>query len=81
VLLPEKHVKIAESILGLAGFVAANLEQPLAFDKLMAALTPKFETEEWPAYHNTETVSLALCFLHFIGLIEVTPEGDLYRCD
>jgi hypothetical protein len=79
-LLPDKHVKIGESILGLAALVVVTLEEPLAFDKLMAVLCPKFETPEWPAYHNTETVSLALCFLHSAGLVDVTPEGDLYRC-
>jgi hypothetical protein len=79
-LLPDKHVKIAESILGLAALVVANLQKPLPFDDLMAVLTPKFETPEWPAYHNTETVLLALCFLYSAALVEVTPEGDLYRC-
>ncbi len=80
-LLPDKHVRIGESILGLAALVVANLEKPLAFDNLMAVLSPKFETPEWPAYHNTETVSLALCFLHLTGLVDVTLEGDVYRCD
>ncbi len=79
-LLPDKHVKIGESILGLAALVVANLEEPLPFDNLMADLTPKFETPEWPAYHNTETVSLALCFLYSAGLVDVTPEGEVYRC-
>jgi len=55
VLLPDKHIKIGESILGLAGLVVVNLEHPLPFDNLMTVLTPKFETPEWPAYHNTET--------------------------
>jgi hypothetical protein len=81
VLLPDKHIKIGESILGLAALVMANLEKPRAFDNLMAALAPKFGTSEWPAYHNTGTVSLALCFLHSAGLVDVTTEGDLYRCD
>jgi hypothetical protein len=80
-LLPDKHVKIAESIIGLAALVVANMEKPVAFDNLMAILAPKFETPEWPAYHNTETVSLALCYLHAVGLVDVTPDGDLYRCD
>lgn len=80
-LLPDKHVKIGESILGLAALVMANVEEPIAFDNLMAVLTPKFETPEWPAYHNTETVSLALCFLYSVGLVDVTSEGDLHRCD
>jgi len=81
VLLPDKHIKIGESILGLAGLVVVNLEHPLPFDNLMTVLTPKFETPEWPAYHNTETVSLAVCFLYLAGLVDVTVEGDLYRCD
>lgn len=79
-LLPDKHVKIGESILGLAALVLTNLEESLPFDNLMTVLTPQFETPEWPAYHNTETVSLAVCFLYSTGLIDVTPEGDLYRC-
>lgn len=80
-LLPDKHVNIGESILGLAALVLANLEEPLPFDSLMTVLTPQFETSEWPAYHNTESVSLAICFLYSIGLIDVTSEGELYRCD
>ena len=80
-LLPEKHLKICESILGLAALVVTHLRTPLPFDRLMTALAAKFETDEWPAYHNTETVSLALCFLHSTGIVEVTAEGDLYRCD
>ena len=79
-LLPDKHVKIGESILGLAALVLANLQESLAFDQLMTVLEPKFETPDWPAYHNTETVSLAICFLHAAGLVDVTSEGDLYRC-
>lgn len=80
-LLPDKHVKVGESILGLAALVLTCLSRPMPFDRLMAVLTPSFETAEWPAYHNTETVSLALCFLHSIGLVDVTDEGDVYRCD
>ena len=80
-LLPDKHVKISESILGLAALVVVTMEKPLPFDNLMATLISKFETPEWPAYHNTETVSLAVCFLFSVGLVDVTPEGDLYRCD
>ena len=80
-LLPDKHISIGESILGLAALVVANLDEPLPFDSLMAVLTPKFETSEWPAFHTTQTVSLALCFLYSVGMVDVTPAGDIYRCD
>jgi hypothetical protein len=80
VLLPDKHVAISESILGLAALVVANLSEPLSFDQVMSALSRKFQTPEWPAYHNAETVSLALCLLYSAGIIDVTIQGDLYRC-
>ena len=80
-LLPNKHVKISESILGLSALVLSNLERPLPFDQLMTQLSAKFETPEWPAYHNTETVTLALCFLYSAGMIDVSGRGVLHRCD
>jgi hypothetical protein len=80
-LLPDKHIRIAESILGLSALVFVTLEKPLPFDKLMTVLAQKFETPEWPAFHNAETVALALCVLYSSGLVDVTPHGDLYRCD
>lgn len=79
-LLPDKHVKICESILGLAALVLANLSDPLPFDELMAVLAPQFETPAWPAYHNAETVALALCFLYSAGLVDVSEDGDVFRC-
>jgi hypothetical protein len=81
VLLPDKHVRICESILGLAAFVLAKLSDPLPFDQVMSVLTPEFETPAWPAYHNTETVTLALCFLYSAGLVDVSEDGDVFRCD
>ncbi len=80
-LLPDKHVKICESILGLAAFVLANLSEPLPFDEVMAVLSPRFETPDWPAYHNAESVTLALCFLYSAGLVDVSADGDVFRCD
>jgi hypothetical protein len=81
VLLPDKHIRLGESILGLGTLVLTYLDRPVAFDELMAKLETKFETSDWPAYHNAETVTLALCFLHSTGLVEVSAEGDVYRCD
>lgn len=79
-LLPDKHITLSESLFGLAALVLTYLDQRRGFDQLMAVLTPQFATPDWPAYHNTETVSLALCFLHAAGLVDVSQEGDLYRC-
>ncbi|MGL4421214.1 MAG: ABC-three component system middle component 6 [Gemmataceae bacterium] len=80
-LLPDKHVRLAESLIGLASLVLTTLDRPLTFNRLMGQLAPQFETSTWPAFHTAETVSLALCFLHAIGAVDVTDDGDLVRCD
>ena len=79
-LLPDKHIRIAESILGVAGLVLATIKEPMSLDELMASLSPVFDTPKWPAAHGVESVVMALCFLNSIGVIDVTSTGDLVRC-
>ena len=79
-LLPDKHVGISESILALSALVLASLESPRQLDQLMAMLSPKFGTSDWPAFHSTETVSLALCLLYAMGLVDVAENGDIHKC-
>ena len=80
-LLPDKHIRISESLLGLAALALASLKERHSFDSLMALLSSKFETPDWPAFHNVESVSLALCFLYSVGLVDVDTNGVIYRCD
>lgn len=79
-LLPDKHITIAASVLGLSALVFSTLAEPLTFDALMETLAPQFDTSAWPAFHTAESVSLALSFLYALGLLDVTPEGELFRC-
>jgi hypothetical protein len=80
VLLPDKHIPIAASVLGLSGLIVSVLQQPMTFDSLMEVLEPRFDTQEWPAFHTAESVSLALSFLYAIELVDVTADGELMRC-
>jgi hypothetical protein len=80
VLLPDKHITIAASVLGLSALVLSTIAKPLTFDALMEALEPVLDTPHWPAFHTAESVSLALSFLYALGLLDVTPEGELFRC-
>lgn len=79
-LLPDKHLRISESILGLAALVLSRLKKPIAFDKLMTRLAKEFDTPSWPARHSAESVSLALCLLYSIGKIDVATDGTIVRC-
>jgi len=81
VLLPDKHLRIAESVLGFAGLVLSLIPKPLPFDSLWKRVQEKLTSREWPAAHGVENFALALCFLFSIGAVDVSPNGELFRCD
>lgn len=81
VLLPDKHLRISESLLGLAGLVVSKMEKPTPFDTLWKKVRDQLNSPTWPATHGVENFVLALCFLHLIGTIDVSPNGELFRCD
>ncbi|WP_404309156.1 ABC-three component system middle component 6 [Neorhodopirellula lusitana] len=80
-LLPDKHIRISESILGLAGLVYDSLVTPKSLDGLIDNLESRLESDQWPAEHSTQAVTLSLCFLHSINLVDVDSRGDFFRCD
>lgn len=79
-LLPDKHITLAESIMGPSALVLSLLANATTFDALMERLEPLTASADWPAFHTAESVSLALAFLFTIGLVDVTVQGELYRC-
>ena len=80
-LLPDKHIRLSESILGFAGLVVVSLTHPATFDDLWKRVREQLDTPEWPAAHGVENFVLALCFLFSIGAVDVSADGELSRCD
>ena len=78
-LLPEKHVRTSESVLGLGAAVLASLEAgPKKLDTLWADLK-EFETIK-RRVHGTVTldsVVLAVDFLFAVGVVTLDSEGLL----
>ncbi len=81
VLLPDKHLRLSESVLGLAGFVLSFVGNPTTFDALWNRIREQLESPEWPASHGVENFALALCFLYTTDILDVTQSGELYRID
>ena len=79
-LLPDKHISLAESILGLGAFLLGELSAPTSVDKLYQRVCKAREAQELPAYHDFDAVMLALTFLFVVGLIEQTDTGGVQRC-
>ncbi len=79
-LLPDKHISVAESILGLGAFILSQLERPRSVDQLHNLVLEANGTNQLPAYHDVDSVSLSILFLYTIGAVEMTTSGDICRC-
>lgn len=79
-LLPDKHVSLAESVLGLGAFVLGILEEPMTPDKIHSRVLAATEGGSLPARHGYDSVTLALLFLYSVDAVEMTEDGGVRRC-
>jgi hypothetical protein len=79
-LLPDKHITLAESILGLGAVVLSALDRPRSIDDLYHIVQKARTDGSLPAFYNFDSVLLALLFLYSVGLIEATDTGGVRRC-
>lgn len=79
-LLPEKHITLAESILGLGGLLLEALDRPRTLDYLFRHVRALREQNEIAAFHDFDTVTLAVLFLYSVGAVESTQTGAISRC-
>lgn len=80
-LLPDKHISISESILGLGCIVLELLTSYKDIDELNIEIGQLQRKGEIEAYHSYENTVLAVSFLYTIGVIDKDNMGRLYRCD
>jgi len=77
-ILPTKHIRISESLIGLGGYLLKFLKEPATIDQLWI----KYENvnnKKFPAYHNFDNVVLALNLLFIMGILEINEKGELYN--
>lgn len=74
-ILPDKHITFAESLIGLGSFILDNLTSPKNIDLLWHDFE-KIRTKEYPAYHSFDNLVLAINMLYTLKMIEISS-GDL----
>ncbi len=79
-LMPAKHIRLAESLIGLGSFVLDALASPRTIDELWNEFQNINNTRRFPAYHSFENLILAVDFLFIIGAVDEDREGRLIRC-
>jgi hypothetical protein len=79
-LLPDKHIKFSESLLGLGSFLLSILKKPMSVDTLWREYSQARDSATYPAYHSFENIVLALDFLFAIGAISYGENGLIEKC-
>lgn len=76
-LLPDKHITFAESLLGFGSYVLAKLSEPMTIDQVWRAF--ERESKSYPAYQSFDNLVLAVDALFAVGAVTVNAYGELER--
>lgn len=80
-LMPDKHVRFAESLIGVGGIVLDCLSRPMVIDELWAAFKKKQDSGTYAMHTTFEAMVLAVDALYAIGAILENPKsGALVKC-
>lgn len=78
-ILPDKHIRLAESIFGLSSFVLSLIEEKNDVDTLWQKFTPYNNTEQLPANHSFDNFILSLDLLFSLNLITLDDAGAIVK--
>ena len=77
-ILPAKHIKFSQSLIGLGGLILSFLKEPMTIDDIWAKYS-KTSKSKFPGYHTFDNVVLAANLLYVIGALEINENGELYH--
>ncbi len=79
-ILPSKHIRISESLLGLGAYVLSYLKDgPKDIDHLWFKVSKQNQSKRAFSYHGFDNLILALNYLFIIGSIDINSEGLIYN--
>lgn len=79
-ILPTKHIRYSESILGFGGYVLKLLSSEQTIDQLWYQYIRDFNNGKYPSKHSFDNLFLTLTFLYSINLIKEN-NGGISICD
>lgn len=77
-ILPKKHIKLNESILGLSGVFISKINKESTLDETINMF---LLDQRIPKYVGIEETILVIDFLFMLGYIELDEEGKLKLCN
>ena len=82
-LMPDKHIRLAESLLGLGAYLLDVLAEPQTVDQLWQRFKSDRQAGRYPVNQSFENMVLALDALYAVGAISDggrESDGVLQRC-
>ncbi len=77
-ILPSKHIRFSESLMGLGAILLSFINEPKSVDEIWFKYSEINNSKrKFPAYHNFDNVILALNYLYLIGAIEINTNGKI----
>jgi hypothetical protein len=77
-ILPSKHIRFSESLLGLGGVILRIIKEPKTIDEIWFKFSEfNNDKKQFPAYHNFDNVILALNYLYIIGAVSIDKNGKI----
>ena len=70
-ILPKKHIHLAESLFGFGAFILKILDKPMNIDDVWERFSEINGTEKFRTYQTFDNFILTLNFLFLIGAIKL----------
>jgi len=77
-LIPHKHVRFSDSIIGLSGHLRQLLEEPHTLDELWAQID--CDSSGWESRPSFSHLVLAVDVLYAIGAVGLVGDGRISQC-
>lgn len=80
-ILPEKHVRLNETFLGLGALVISQLDQPLTLDDIWDRFRDlKTRKKAIPERITFEDLILTIDLLYLMKAVEMNESGEVNKC-
>jgi len=80
-ILPEKHIRLSESLFGLGGYVLRSLKKSKNLEEIWDEIQMLNNSSTLPTYHSHDNLILTINYLYMIGAINVNKDGLFYICN
>lgn len=79
-IMPTKHTRFSESLLGFGAYLIKKIDSIRTVDSLWEEYQNDFSKNKFPTKHSFDNLLLTLVFLNSIGIIE-EKDGNVIRCN